>query len=163
MSLCRDDDFDDDHTPRRRSKKDISLDDIDDVGTPNSAHATGCSIPDSQCICSFHIVHTLLATQHASKVTEWSVMVLSHLGCCLTHKAVQSYGHCMGDNPRTLMTCYPPICLIRAIHNMLQNNCCLKNCAALVIDHHCSWIHGIVMTNSYPKILFCFYQNTGGM
>jgi len=45
--FCRDDDFDDDQTPRRRSKKDISFDDIDDVGTPNSTPVTGCSIPES--------------------------------------------------------------------------------------------------------------------
>ena len=34
--MYRDDDYDDEQTPRRRSKKDISLDDIDDVGTPKS-------------------------------------------------------------------------------------------------------------------------------
>jgi len=45
--LLRDDDYEDEVTPRRRSKKDISLDDIDDVGTPKSATGTACSIPDS--------------------------------------------------------------------------------------------------------------------
>ena len=47
MCFSRDDDFDEEQTPKRRSKKDISLDDIDDVGTPNSTPATGCNIPDS--------------------------------------------------------------------------------------------------------------------
>jgi len=46
----RDDDYDDEQPQRRRSKRDISFDDIDDVGTPNSTLATGCSIPDGQCL-----------------------------------------------------------------------------------------------------------------
>jgi len=45
--LFRDDDYDDEMTQRHRSKKDISLDDIDDVGTPKSTTGTACSIPDS--------------------------------------------------------------------------------------------------------------------
>jgi len=47
--VYRDDDYDDEQTPRRRSKKDISLDDIDDVGTPKSAPTPTAvsSIPDS--------------------------------------------------------------------------------------------------------------------
>ena len=53
--LYRDDDFDEEQTPRRRSKKDVILDDIDDVGTPNSVPAAGCSIPDSQCF-----IHVLM-------------------------------------------------------------------------------------------------------
>jgi len=48
VSLCfRDDDFDDEQTPRCRSKKDVCFDDIDDVGTPNSTPVTVGSIPDS--------------------------------------------------------------------------------------------------------------------
>jgi len=48
--FCRDDDYDDEQTPRRRSKKDVSFDDIDDVSTPNSTPVTTGSIADSQCL-----------------------------------------------------------------------------------------------------------------
>jgi len=52
-AVFRDDDYEYEHTPKRRSKKDLFLDDIDDVGTPNSTPSASCCVPDGQrMICS---------------------------------------------------------------------------------------------------------------